>query len=291
VVDLNSFSRAAEKLFISQPALSQQIQRLERKVGARLLDRSVRPFRLTDAGGQVYMLAQRILENYRGLSEVTRRARGGEIGRVRVGVAPSLMFGPLPSVLRAFSVNRPHVDVVLDRFYTVEPTPISEGRLDVLFLFSRQADPGLLSHELYRDFHVVALLDSHELASHSEIDLEMLRHERFIMPPRQAARGSHDDIIAACSGAGFSPDVKEVSGSYLEHIGFVAAGHGIALVPEHLLRYPAPGVVYRQLAPKSIQLSINMCWSPSGLGAVTEAFIGHCIEEFDGFHHEPRPAP
>jgi DNA-binding transcriptional LysR family regulator len=276
LVDEHSFGRAAERLFITQPALSQQIQRLEQDIGAPLLDRTVRPFELTPAGQRIYLEAQSILESFRELSEVSDDVRAGRIGRLRVGIAPSLLFGPIPSWIREFTEIYPGVDFQLDRMDTsVLKSYLSQRRLDVLFLFTPSSLPEALDTELYREPHLVALPARHPLAGRRSLKLKELAGERFIMFPRHTATENHDTLIGACVRAGFSPMAKIVLGTYLEHVGIVAAGLGVAVVPATISRFSIPDVVYIPLSTREMELGVHMCWLAGNTDSVAKTFVTH----------------
>ena len=245
LVDERSFSRAAERLFISQPALSQQIQRLEESIGLELIDRSVRPFELTPAGEHVYAEAQRVLESVADILRVSSEARDGRIGRVRVGIAPSLLFGPITGMLRAFQQENAGVQMVLERRTTNQlRVAFAQGRLDVLLLFAPAALPSSSSVALYREPFLAALHRDHPLTSQPYVKFAQLREETFISVPRDESPENVDVLVQACMNAGFSPQMSNVQGTYLEHIGFVSAGLGVALIPETITRYAATDVVY-----------------------------------------------
>lgn len=261
LVDERSFSRAAARLFISQPALSQQVQRLEESIGLELIDRSVRPFDLTPAGEHVYVEAQRILESVADILRVSNEAREGTVGRVRVGIAPSLLFGPLPSMLRAFQQQNSGVQLVLERRPTNQlRTSFARRRLDVLLLFAAADLPQSSSVPLYREPFLAALHRDHPLTVQPYVKFSELRDETFVSVPREESPENVDALVSACLSAGFSPSMSNVQGTYLEHIGFVSAGLGVALVPETITRYAATDVVFRPIQEPVMSLDVCLSW-------------------------------
>ena len=261
LVDEGSFSRASSRLYISQPALSQQIQKLEESVGVELIDRTVRPFEMTHAGERVYIEAQRILETMADIQRISNDAHEGRAGRVRIGIAPSLLFGPLPGILREFQQDYNGVTLVLKRATTSSlRNQFAQRRLDAVLLFSQAKLPDTRSRVLYTEPFLAALHKAHPLAAGPYVQLEKLRDEQFICVPREEAPENHDAIVSACMNSGFSPHVMSVRGTYLEHIGFVSAGLGVAIVPETISRYAAPDVVFRPLRDPVMSLDISVSW-------------------------------
>ncbi|GAA4180511.1 LysR family transcriptional regulator [Gryllotalpicola koreensis] len=277
-----SFRRAARSLFISQPALSQQIQRLEQEIGAILIDRSVTPFELTEAGRALLDNSNRILEELRQIEGVASRAREGLVGKLRVGIAPSLMYSGLPDLIRKFRASHPDVHFTLLREETSTILElVHQQRMDVGLLFSQRTSVPLEWQKLYDDSFVVVLPEGHALTGRPAVGIADLASETFMLLQRRGVPDLHDAIISACANAGFSPRSKDVEfqaegAGFVDQIGLVAAGFGIALIPAAVATLTIRGVVYRPLVKPSIMLPTSACWSVENKNPSISRFIEFC---------------
>lgn len=263
LVDAQSFRTAAEQLFISQPALSQQIIRLESDLGVQLLDRSTRPFTVTAAGREFYLRCRTVLEQVRDLEGLLNELQAGEVGRVRVGLTRALVYGHLPAVMKEFRDASPRVDLPITYTTTVQILEELEGgRQDVAVLYTRHTDKGFESVELFREPYLLALPHDHPLAEREEIVVGDLRHEQIITIPRHAAPEVHDALVVACMKAGFSPRGPVAAGSYLDHVGMVSAGAGVSFLPRSLTAMRMPNVVYRPIVEPRLDATAYVVWHP-----------------------------
>jgi DNA-binding transcriptional LysR family regulator len=247
-----SFSRAAERLYISQPALSQHVQRLERAIGAQLILRSTRPVSLTPTGEQVYREANKILSAYRHLTSLSGGSGGAGEEVIRVGVSESLMLGAVPAVLGEYQRIQPDVSLALISRPTAELTAQFEAQqLDAMFLLADVDVRDSTSYRLYEDPYLVALPASHPLAQQFGVELAQLRNDPLILLARSSIPQHYNAIVSACTALGFSPREITVTGGFHERIGMVAAGFGVTLVPRSVAHFQVPGVAYVPLnAPK-----------------------------------------
>lgn len=293
LVDEGSFVRAAARLFISQPALSQQIQRLEERVGVELIDRSVRPFAMTAVGERIYIEARKILDTVQAIDQISGDAHNGQIGRIRLGIAPSLLFGPLPALLNSFQRQYQGVNLILERRTTQQlRLELGQQRLDAVLLFAPAEIPNTKSHTLYRLPFVAALPRDHPLAAEPSVRFAELRGETFITVPHGHAPENHDAIVTGCMNAGFSPNMLSVQGTYLEHVGFVAAGYGISIVPEFTTRFTTSDVVFRALSDPAMSFDITVSWRDAP-NPVIDNLVEHLSTDLArrGFAHaQPRLA-
>ena len=282
LVDAQSFGAAAEQLYITQPALSQQIIRLETELGMQLLDRSTRPFSMTAAGREFYVRCQSVLENVRGLEDLMRQTHEGVLGRVRLGIVPSMLYGHLPPVIKAFRDTYPSVEIPIRYERTAQLVDeFVGGRIDVAVLLTAPKAKGLQTVTLYAEPYVVALTDDHPLADQDAISVSQLREERIITIPRHAAPENHDALVMACMQAGFSPRGPEAMGSYLDHIGLVSAGAGVTLVPRSLTQLHMPNVVFRELRDPRVDAVVSLCWYPERVDAAAHRLIQHLRTAYD----------
>ncbi len=251
VAEEGHITRAAERLGMQQPPLSQQIKALETELGAQLFRRLPRGMALTEAGRALLVDAEAILGHLAHAMEATKRTVRGELGRITVGFTSSAPFHPfLPRVIRAFREASPMVALTLEEGGTTELIEdLRAERLDAAFIRTPVADPmGVTVNPLVEERMVVALPAGHALAgADGDMALERLAGEIFIVYRRRSGPGLYDAIFAACHAAGFSPVVGQEAPRIVSTLNLVAAGLGIALVPESLRRMQMDGVVYRGL--------------------------------------------
>lgn len=269
-----NFSRAAERLHISQPALSQQIQRLEAEVGAPLVDRTSRPVALTDIGRRLLERSSDLLDQVRSIEELATAAGRGETGSLRIGMIPLALLGPLPGRLRAFRRHFPEVRISVHRSDSAPLVDMLQSRrLDAGFL-TAQPPPssGLHSIDLWETQLELAVPDDHRLADAGPVPLAELAPEHLVLFPREAAPENFDLAITACTAAGFSPRLVTTSGGYVDQIGYVAAGAGVALVPREIGAVQAAGVVRVSLA-EPLVLTMRVAWAPDQRNPVRSAFL------------------
>ncbi|HET6198304.1 MAG TPA: LysR family transcriptional regulator, partial [Acetobacteraceae bacterium] len=205
-------TRAAEKLHIQQPPLSQQIRALEREIDAALFVRHPRGVSLTDAGRSFLADAEQILAQAEHAKIRARRTARGEVGRIAVGFTTSAPFHPLVArAIREFRGNRPNVSFVLEESSSGDMVSgLRDERLDVAFIRSGLVDPaGVTVHPLLQEDMVAAFPARHPLSKRARLTLRDLADETLILYRRPDGRGLYDVIIAACAEAGFSPHVGQ----------------------------------------------------------------------------------
>jgi DNA-binding transcriptional LysR family regulator len=243
-----SFSRAAERLHISQPPLSLQIHALEDELGTELFNRTSRKVSLTEAGKRLLLHARRILADLDRAVVDTRRAGRGEAGELRVGFSASLPFTRLlPRVLREYGEAHPGVDVLPSSMLSAEQfEALLRQQLDIgLLRYSGVGAPtGIELHEIARDPIRAVLPSKHRLAGESSIALADLRDEDFISYPYQPDAGFSMHERQLCLNAGFEPRITYEAREATAQIGLVAAGFGVALLPEPFACVQIDGVRY-----------------------------------------------
>jgi len=268
-----SFMRASESLYISQPGLSQQIKKLESELGCILIDRRIRPWELTPVGRAVFERAKEILNGVQGLKPLLHDAQAGEIGRLRVGIVPTALYGRFPGMLRKYKRQHPQVSITTETFNTRTLIGLlRHSRLDVAVLLSDLRDDTLTSLPLYSQEVLVALPKDHALADRPSIRLRQLRTEEFCMTPRGNASVNHDQIIAACVQEGFSPQISAETGTYAEQVGLVASGAGVAIVPQELSGLHPDDVVFKPSNGWSIRVLTTLVWRRDNSNAACATF-------------------
>ncbi|MBS0539641.1 MAG: LysR family transcriptional regulator [Proteobacteria bacterium] len=270
-------TRAAEKLRMQQPPLSQQIRALEREIDATLFVRHPRGVTLTDAGRVFLADAEAILGEVEHAKIRARRTARGEVGRIAVGFTTSAPFHPVVArAMREFRAKRPDVSFVLEESSSADMVSgLRDGRLDVAFIRSGLVDPeGIAVHALLQEDTAVAFPARHPLSRRPALALKELSEETFILYRRPDGRGLYDVIIAACSAAGFSPHVGQEAPRIVSTLNLVAAGLGITIVPASLSRLPLEGVVYRPLKGKpALKVPLNLACRRDERSTATLAFI------------------
>jgi DNA-binding transcriptional LysR family regulator len=245
------YGRAARRLNLSQPPLSQQIKQLEDEIGVRLLSRTRRRVELTPAGLVFLEEARRILAASEEAVRRTIRADRGETGRLAVGFIGSANYSVLPQVIREYRRRYPDVEVSLTEMNTSHQLEaLREGRIHVGFMRPPGGieDDGFSVEPVYREPLVAAMPRNHPLGREAELPLRLLAKEPFIMIPRQRGPGFFDFIIALCQQEGFSPHVVLEASQFHTVVGLVAAGIGIAVLPASMQRSRMEGVAFRTIA-------------------------------------------
>jgi DNA-binding transcriptional LysR family regulator len=271
------FRRAAERLHMSQPPLSQQIRALEDELGFTLLTRTRRRVELTPAGEAFLRDARALLSELDGAVATARRIDAGQTGRLRVGFVGSALLSIVPGTVERFRASRPGVAIELRERSTVDQQrAVAAGVVDVGLVRPPIEDDGQLRAEtVLRERTVAALPAAHPLASLSRVPLRRLAAEPHVMFPRDQAPGFHDLLIAALAGTGAGPRVIQYAPEMLTIIGLVAAGTGVSLVPASVSRLALDGVTYRPVtgAPHSELVAITRRGDDSALvrGFVAQA--------------------
>ncbi|MFD9960681.1 LysR substrate-binding domain-containing protein [Amycolatopsis sp. NPDC058986] len=243
------FGRAAERLSMSQPPLSQAIQRLERALGVRLLERSTRAVRLTAAGAAFARDARHLLEAQQAAVGRARRIAHGTEGELHLGFISGITYTFLPRVLRLTRHRFPALRLHLHQNTSVElASMVRSGRLDLAFVRGPLADPdGLDLHEVAAERLAVALPADHPLAERTALRLADLAGESFALPSLTALAGLAEQVTAACRAAGFAPRDGARADSLPGLISHVAAATCVCLVPAQVQTGALPGVVFRTL--------------------------------------------
>lgn len=249
VADEQNFTRAAERLHISQPPLSRQIQDLEEELGTPLFERGSRPLKLTDAGRFFYGHATRLLEQAAQAVRSTKRIATLE-RRLVIGFVSSTMYGALPLLVRKFRAACPQTELALTEMSTVEQIEaLKIGRIDVGFGRVRLDDPSIKREILREERLVVAIPGEHELASQpGPLTLPEVAAHALLVYPRTPRPSYADQVLSLFRDLALEPvSVHEVQ-EMQTALGLVASGMGLCVVPASVHRLRPDEVVYRPLA-------------------------------------------
>lgn len=281
------FGRAARRLHLSQPPLSQQIRRLEELLGYPLFVRTSRAVRLTSAGEVFLERAQRTLRKMEEDVEAMRRVARGEAGTLAVGFIGSGMLTALPAMLGQYRARFPKVTLQLREFHTSGVIrALKEGALDVGFL--RDGDPteGLQIEPIFSEAFLVIIPAKHPLAVRSErrtVDASELKDEPFVFFSPTAGDRAYEKPISICEAAGFRPRVVQEAPQWLTIMRLVGAGLGVSIGPACVERIGTPEVVCRRLhAPRrahEARSDIELAWRHGDDRPIVEAFCSMAREK------------
>lgn len=204
-----NFSRAADRLHMSQPPLSVAIRKLEREVGTELLTRTTREVRLTDAGAMFLVGARKILAELDSVVHATRRTAAGELGSLRVGFGAATRFETLPELARRLRARYPDVDLSAEEMRNTNMIPaLRAGAIDAALCVCPEHGASIVA-EAVRSERLVAVMPSgHPLAERRELQAGELSEEIFMLVARELAPRLHDSLVGACRKAGFQPSLS-----------------------------------------------------------------------------------
>jgi DNA-binding transcriptional LysR family regulator len=244
------FRRAAARLHISQPPLSQQIRQLEEEMGCQLLARTRRRGELTAAGEAFLRDARALLHELDGAVATAQRIDAGQTGRLTVNFVGSALLSIVPGIVQRFRAARPGIELELHERSTVEQLrAVAAGVVDVgLVRPPIDEEPELRSEIIMRERTLAALPANHPLAALRRVPLKRLAAEPFVLFPRAQAPGFHDLLIGSVAATGAPPQVVQYAPEMLTIIGLVATGIGLSLVPESVAHLALDGVTYRPVA-------------------------------------------
>jgi DNA-binding transcriptional LysR family regulator len=269
------FTRAAERLHLSQPPLSQHIKELEQELGVKLFQRTRRSVALTDAGRAYEERMHSILSQLEQAREEARRIQRGEMGTLTIGFVGALTYEFLPGLLRRYRARMPKVQLSLRDLVPAEQIEaLAAGRIDVGFAGILPDDCGSeVAHRVLRRERIVtALPDGHVLAKRKMIPLETLAEEPWVLIERKISPTYDRFIRRLCAEAGFAPRIEHEAARALAMLGLVAVGLGVTIVPETIARLPAPGVIFRPLQQHLIYEHVVM-WRATAVSPLTAAFL------------------
>ncbi|CAJ0780843.1 Hca operon transcriptional activator HcaR [Ralstonia condita] len=229
------FGRAAQRLFISQPALSFDIRKFEERLGVQLLARTNKNVALTNAGQVLLDEARKLLQQAAEVERLTQRSAHGLKGRLRIGFVNSMLYRGLPRAVERFEADHPAVEIILREMNTSEQVQgILRQQIDLGCAYWGTFPAEVVSTPLFSEPFVACLPVAHKLARRKRLGLEALAQEPFILFPRTVSPHYHDLIIAQCVDAGFSPVIRHEARLWQTVVTMVGFGMGVALVPKTL---------------------------------------------------------
>ncbi len=286
VADELHFGRAATRLNMTQPPLTQAIAQLEGGLGLKLFDRTKRSVQLTAAGAALVPEARDLLARAQALPLHARAAAAGELGRLRLAFVSTVGFALLPQWVRAFRERYPQVQLeLIEATGDLQLKLLERGEIDAGFMLHSPgfAPLGLARVLIAGDPLVVALPEQHPLAAGSSLALAKVLAEPLVIFPRRIVPSLYDAIFAMYHAAGRSPQVAQEAIQMQTIVNLVSAGLGLAWVPESVRQFQRPGVVYRSVAEKKgsriPSCETSLVW-PTGAGSP-------CVQRFLEFAAAP----
>ncbi len=276
------FGRAALKLSISQPPLSQQIMALEDEIGVQLLRRLGRRVELTPAGLVFLTHARDVLARTADAVRATKLADSGVIGRLSIGFIHAATFVLLPEILARFRILAPQAELVLSEMTSnAQVDAIADGRIDVGLLRPPVSNAAVLTQTLAIEPLVAAVPSGHHFARKSKIDLAAMADEPMVIftPHRSPLYGQ---VLSACMSAGFQPRVVQEATHIMTIIGLVRAGLGIALLPQSASQVQMPGVRYLPMRYDGPRAETVLGRRAGPENPLVRAFLGAAISQRPG---------
>ena len=268
------FGRAATRLSIVQPSLSQQIRQLEDELGFPLLYRTKRSVELTDAGKVFLSEAQHVLAQVQEAKRTAQRAYRGEVGRLVLGYISSSTYDLLPMMLRVYRERFPDVEVALRELTTQEQLrALEEEHIQVGLLRLPISAPMVNVEVIRREPIVCVLPEEHPLAVYERIAVSLLANEPFVLQSSQRGGGYYVQLMKLCLSFGFSPNVIQEVTEMHTIVSLVAAGMGVSLVPLSAQNIRSQGVVYRELEGTATLTEMAVAWPRLSRSAIVQNFL------------------
>jgi len=279
IAEEKSFSRAAERLHISQPPLSQQIMKLENELGVKLFARTTRTFELTVAGKALMSEAAELLGKMRMTIDTIRQIDRGEVGRLRVGIVGSAMWGPIPSLLEEFQTKFPRVTWTIHELGpTLQYEALRAKQIDVGFWREPKLDEDDLKNDnlrqelCFREDVCVAINEHHPLAKQDAIELVDIADEPMLTLALDKSSFPRY-LIQCCVNAGFQPTIFQEASEPQTLLAMVGAGLGVTLIPETTGRIGWPGVVFLPIRTNPPSANLYITYTTTDDAPVVRAFL------------------
>ncbi|MDX3904342.1 MAG: LysR substrate-binding domain-containing protein [Pigmentiphaga sp.] len=280
------FGRAAQKLHMSQPPLSQQIRRFEEELGVTLFKRTTRNVELTEAGEFLLRRIEPILKEIDGIIDSTRAVHCGSLGELRFGVIATATYSIFPRLLALLRERLPQATFRLSQLSAaVLKQAVLANQID-LGIVRGAGDPSFRSKIVAYEPLFAGLPLGHVLASSQEVSMQDLKRERFVMWDNNGASAMAAQIHRLCVSHGFEPEVTHRSPQFLAMVSLVAQGCGIAIVPEAVARLGQPGVAFKRISNPDAYSEVSLIWHPQSASRLTQRFV----EQVDEARRPTSPA-
>lgn len=257
------FGRAALRLAMTQPPLTQAVQTLERTLGVPLFERSKRRVALTPAGQALLDEARRLLRSAEALPAAVQAAAHGRAGRLRLAFVSSIAYGPLPLWLRLFREAYPEVQLQLrEATLDVQLTAFAADEIDAGFVLHAPgaAPVGFAGVTVHSEPMWLALPESHPALKRKTLQARDLAETPLLIFPRDVTPSLYDALLAALRARGLTPQIAQEAIQMQTLVNLVSAGIGVAWVPESVTRLQRPGVVYRRVGGEPVLAETSLIW-------------------------------
>jgi len=263
VAEEKHFGRAAKRLGMSQPPLTEQIQVLEHALKVKLFERSRRGTKLTQVGEAILPAVTKFAEQLERLELAVREAASGKSSVLTIGSITSAMVDVLPALLEQIRLKHPDITISVKEIDSAEAVPaLNVGDIDLAFArLEGDLGDGIKSVPLRQDRLAVALEKGHRLSGSAKISLKALADEDFVIFYRHVSPVYFDSLVAACRASGFSPRIVHEVNSVVSQVAFVGCGQGVALVPLALKKLAPANVVVRPLKEELSIVTTAIAWS------------------------------
>ncbi|MBX3653743.1 MAG: LysR family transcriptional regulator [Ramlibacter sp.] len=268
------FGRAAQRLAISQPPLSTNIQQLEASVGAKLFTRNSKAVQLTEAGRAFVPQARALLEQAQQAARHARDVAQGLAGSLQVGFVGTMLYRGLPGLLKRFQEQHPRLRLTLRELSSSDQLiELAHERLDLGFVHTTRVPPGLSQILVASQPFVACLPAGHALARKRALPLSALRGEPFACISRGVSADYHERIVSLCTDAGFTPEIRYELRHWLSVVSLVSQGLGVALVPQALRQSALPDTVFVPLDAATIPYDTYCLWKTARDHLALSAFL------------------
>lgn len=269
------FGRAAAKHGIAQPPFSQQIQKLERDLGAELFRRNNRKVELTEIGAIFLAEARRTLDAAERAEQAVRLASQGRLGRLAIGMISSASYEDMISaIVRRMGQRYPGVDIALFEMTTPQQLrALESGEVQIGFVRPPVVSSAFATCTVRREPLLLALPTSHRLSGARRVPLQMLSNDPWVMLPSDMGLGFYEQVLGECLKAGFKPETHQVATQIHTMISLVAAGLGVTLVPASVSSLRRAGVVYLPLQDEPSPVETIAVWMPSRVSPLLQNLL------------------
>jgi DNA-binding transcriptional LysR family regulator len=278
VAEENHFGRAAARLHMTQPPLSQTIQSLESALGTQLFARTKRSVTLTPAGLALLPEARRILQQANGLPDLARRAASGESGLLSLSFVSTADYSVLPLLLREYRERYPQVQIDLrEATSDVQLEDLMQGRIDAGLLIPPLHEKAKAELDYLTVISEPLILAAPQgmkaLWGKNAVNLKAVADMPLIIFPRRISPAFHDAILSCFRDAGVTPRIGQEAIQMQTIVGLVSAGMGIALVPQSVSNLKRPGVEYKLLSNKTLAVETGLAWRRDNMSSVLRTFL------------------
>lgn len=275
-----NFGRAAKRLNMSQPPLTQHIKKLEQKLGAQLFERTKRSVRITEVGSALLETARTLIAQAEGLPHLAQKASVEGCGYLRAGFVASAIFNKTRHLYTKLSSNSSGILTMWHEMNSAEQIEaLHTEKLDIAFVYLPIDSDGLEVVPIIRDPLVIAVPEDNPIAKHRKVALSRLKRESFVLPPRHLSPGMYDHMLAACHAEGIIPKVPHQPRHLLSILSLVSMGAGVSILPRSLAAAKFPGVTFVEFSRNVPSIEIAAVWSKTNKSIILAKAIDQLFRQ------------